>query len=87
VHTQAEASAADGVTGTLAAGGFRDTSRLAASQVDMMLDILLSNRDAVEQSLTAFEKGLAEVKALLHDPNGLRTWMTEAHDTRRAMFK
>ena len=37
----------DDVAWTLAASGFRDTSRLAASDVTMMLDILKSNRAEV----------------------------------------
>jgi prephenate dehydrogenase len=35
----------------VAASGFRDTSRLAASDVTMMLDILLTNRGAVLEAL------------------------------------
>ena len=37
----------------LAASGFRDTTRVAASDVDMMLDILLTNREAVLDWLDA----------------------------------
>lgn len=37
-------AAADSLTWELAATGFRDTSRLAASDVDMMLDIAMTNR-------------------------------------------
>jgi len=42
----------------LAAGGFRDTSRLAASNVTMMLDILTTNRDAVLEVAEAYRKHL-----------------------------
>jgi prephenate dehydrogenase len=49
----------------LAAGGFRDTSRLAASNVTMMLDILTTNRDAVLEVAEAYRKHLdALVEAL-----------------------
>jgi prephenate dehydrogenase len=41
----------DDVTWRLAASGFRDTSRLAASDVTMLLDILKSNRAEVLAAL------------------------------------
>ncbi|MCD6290232.1 MAG: prephenate dehydrogenase [Anaerolineae bacterium] len=46
---------------TVAASGFRDTSRLAASDVRMMLDILLTNREAVLAMVERFE---ADIRAL-----------------------
>jgi len=46
---------------TLAASGFRDTSRLAASDVRMMLDILLTNREPV---LAMVERLQADLGAL-----------------------
>lgn len=45
----------------LAASGFRDTSRLAASDERMMLDILATNHDAV---LVALDRAAAELDAL-----------------------
>ena len=45
----------------LAASGFRDTSRLAASNERMMLDILATNGDAV---LAALDRAAAELDAL-----------------------
>ena len=47
----------------VAASGFRDTSRLAASDVTMMLDILLTNRDAV---LEMVDRSLLEMQELRH---------------------
>ena len=49
----------------LAAGGFRDTSRLASSDVDMMLDILLTNREAVVGELDAFAAQLTALRTAL----------------------
>jgi prephenate dehydrogenase len=86
VHTEAEASAEDAVVGDLAASGFRDTTRLAASQVDMMLDILLTNRDEVERALALLECKLAGARRLLNDPAALNEWMTKAQTRRREMF-
>jgi prephenate dehydrogenase len=86
MHIEAEANDQDEVTGRLAASGFRDTSRLAASSLDMMLDILLTNREPVMSALDSFEEKIAEVKALLDDPAGLHAWMAEARCRRREMY-
>ena len=49
-----EVAATDATLWRVAASGFRDTSRLAASDVRMMLDILMTNREAVGQALDTF---------------------------------
>jgi prephenate dehydrogenase len=49
----------------LAAGGFRDTSRVAASDTQMFLDILLTNRAAVLAQVDAFAGQLGELRDLL----------------------
>jgi prephenate dehydrogenase len=87
VQAEAQASGCDPVTGTLAASGFRDTSRLAASQTEMMLDILLTNRQGVEDALDMFEAQLGRARALLADPEGLKEWMETTRKRRREMFK
>jgi prephenate dehydrogenase len=51
VRVAAEVGSGDALVWELAASGFRDTSRLAASDVTMMLDILLTNREAVSEIL------------------------------------
>jgi prephenate dehydrogenase len=51
VNATEELAQDDALVWQLAASGFRDTSRLAASDVTMMLDILLTNRSAVLDSL------------------------------------
>jgi prephenate dehydrogenase len=76
---------------TLAASGFRDTSRLAASDATMMLDILLTNSENVAKAMRAysetFEK-LAELveqrnepalRLLLENADAKRTQMVWAH--------
>ena len=50
----AEVGAIDPLVWELAAGGFRDTSRVAASDTQMFLDILLTNRAAVLAQVDAF---------------------------------
>jgi len=87
VQTEAQASECDPITGRLAASGYRDTSRLAASQTEMMLDILLTNRQGVEEALDMFEAQLGRARALLADPEGLKEWMIDAQKRRRGMFQ
>ena len=52
----------DPATGRIATTGFRDTSRLAASDPTMMADIMMTNTDALTESLTAIRD---ELDALL----------------------
>ncbi len=85
-HVEAEAEEQDPVVGMLAASGFRDTTRLTASEVPMMLDILLTNRQAIEQALGSFERQIARARSLLDDPAALEQWMKEAQCKRREMF-
>ena len=49
----------------MAAGGFRDTTRLAASDVTMMGDILSTNTKAVATLLAQFRMQLAMLETML----------------------
>jgi prephenate dehydrogenase len=49
----------------VAARGFKDTTRIAASDPDMWRDILLDNRQAVRASLAAFRGALDDLEALV----------------------
>jgi prephenate dehydrogenase len=55
----------DDTAWALAASGFRDTSRLAASDVTMLLDILQSNRAEVLNALESAQWSLQETSALI----------------------
>lgn len=69
----AEALAAqDDLPWELAASGFRDTSRVAASDVRMMFDILTTNRDEVLGAIAAAEAALGELRNLLADGDDAR---------------
>jgi prephenate dehydrogenase len=72
---------------SLAASGFRDTTRVAASDVDMMLDTLLTNREAVLDWLDAFADELAGLRSALAggDEAGLRGQLCAAQARRAAM--
>ncbi len=56
---------ADATTWAMAASGFRDTSRLAASDVTMMLDIIRSNQTEVMRALDAAQITLQELQTLI----------------------
>ena len=93
MHAEMQAARRDRAVDALAAGGFRDTTRLAAGEVDMMLDILLTNREAVAQALALFDGQMTQVRALLEGAAGsrdiegeLRAWMEQAQRRRREMF-
>ncbi|MCY3575263.1 MAG: prephenate dehydrogenase/arogenate dehydrogenase family protein [Chloroflexi bacterium] len=65
VATISNRAQADATFWALAAGGFRDTSRLAASDVTMMGDILSTNRQAVATLLAQFRMQLAMLETML----------------------
>jgi len=89
VATAEEVAAEDELVWELAASGFRDTSRLAASDVTMMLDILLTNRQAVGEMLSRFAHQLDTMAHLLgaDDNEGLRSLMEQAKNRRERMFR
>ncbi|MCS7259804.1 MAG: prephenate dehydrogenase/arogenate dehydrogenase family protein [Anaerolineae bacterium] len=77
----------DAMVWQLAASGFRDTSRLAGSDVEMMLDILMTNRTAVEEVLTHALSQLGHLTGLLArgEEEPLRALLTRAR-TLRTMY-
>lgn len=60
-----DAAREDAVAWEIAAGGFRDTTRVAASDTHMFLDILTTNRKAVLEQLDQFSAHVEELRALL----------------------
>lgn len=84
-----ELAAEDELVWELAASGFRDTSRLAASDVTMMLDILLTNRQAVGETLSRFANQLNAIAHLLEADyeKGLRSSMEQVRKRREGMFR
>jgi prephenate dehydrogenase len=89
VLATAEIGAEDSTVWELAASGFRDTSRLAASEVSMMLDILLTNRAAVGDALRRSAAQLGHLADLVAagDEESLRARLRAAHDRRAPMFR
>jgi prephenate dehydrogenase len=76
-----------GLAGVSFGSGARDTTRLAASQPDMWIDILLHNREAVADALVSTEAGLAELRRLVAagDAAGLREYLLAAQRFREGL--
>lgn len=64
----------------LAAGGFRDMSRVAKSSPQMWSDIFKQNKANLLHSITLFEKELEKSKQMIEneDWQGLEAWMSKA---------
>jgi prephenate dehydrogenase len=73
----------------LAGPGFRSTSRLAASDPGMMLDILITNRANVRTALAQYRKQLDRLDAALAaaDETALHTLLEEAARRRELMIQ
>lgn len=72
----------------LAAGGFRDTSRVAAGSIPMMMDILTTNRQPILKTLYAAQAQLASLTHLLEekDDDRLREALECARQRRVEMY-
>lgn len=70
----------------LAASGFRDTSRLASSDVTMMGDVVTGNRAALLGALERYVAQIAHLQALLasEDDSALRAALERARQARQA---
>jgi prephenate dehydrogenase len=70
-----------------AAGGFRDTTRVAGSEPRLWREILLSNAGEVLAALAAFSDELAQVRRVLAEGDGeaLEFWLARAREDRRTL--
>jgi prephenate dehydrogenase len=84
VDTAADIGRTDPTVWEVAAGGFRDTSRVAASDTQMFLDILATNRPAVMEQIDNFSQHLAELRRLLAtgDEPALRAKLEQSQQLR-----
>lgn len=87
--TAGEAAADDELTWRLAASGFRDASRLAGSDVDMMLDILLTNRQNVARLARRAAGRMDALAAAIEgsDEAALRAALADALRIWRAVYR
>jgi prephenate dehydrogenase len=72
---------------TLAAGGFRDMSRLAKSNPDMWKDIFMENKKNLLDSIEAFKKELKLAKELIEKEKWeeLKNWMQKGNELHKIM--
>ncbi len=65
----------------LAAGGFKDMSRVAKSSPDMWTDIFRQNRKNLLESIDLFEEHMKKVRAMVEneDYEELKCWMKKAN--------
>lgn len=70
----------------VSASGFRDAARLAGTDSRMMIDILLTNREAVLDALRAYQADLSGLAAALErgDAAALAEWLATAQVTHAA---
>lgn len=71
----------------LAAGGFRDMSRIAKSSPLMWSDIFLQNADNVIEAIESFQKELQKAKELVQnrDEAALQEWMRSANELHKIL--
>ncbi len=88
VSTADATTSADPAAWEIVAGGFRDTSRVAGSDVTMMIDILLTNREEVLKALKVYQTQLRDLTRLVEagDEGNLRTVLSTLCEKRKEMF-
>ncbi|MBP7059067.1 MAG: prephenate dehydrogenase [Lachnospiraceae bacterium] len=64
-----ESDSKDQLMKTIAAGGFRDITRISSSSPIMWQNICLSNKEAVLQAIDIFQRDLASIKDSISDEN------------------
>lgn len=72
---------------TLAAGGFRDSTRIALGNAKLWRDICISNRHALSKALSNFRKSIEALQQDLDDGNeeALEEYLQQARDYRKTI--
>lgn len=72
---------------TLAGGGYRDTTRIAASSPALWKEIFLENKESLLAGLDDFTATLADFKRMIlaHDAPALEDFLTRAQDARNRL--
>ena len=88
VQTADATTSEDPAAWEIVASGFRDTSRVAASDIDMMTDILLTNRDEILNALREYGLHLHALKRLVkeRDEQELKRALSYVRERRKEMF-
>ncbi|TSB46923.1 prephenate dehydrogenase [Alkalicoccobacillus porphyridii] len=85
-HVEAEEHRDANVT-RLAAGGFRDITRIASSSPEMWRDILLHNQQSLLRLLNSWDREMQRVRVLLEEKNhgGILEYFQRAKDFREGL--
>jgi prephenate dehydrogenase len=88
VSTADATTSADPAAWQIVAGGFRDTSRVAGSDVTMMLDILLTNRQEILKALQTYQTQLSNLARLVEaaGEDNLQATLSTIREKRKEMF-
>ena len=88
VSTADLTTSADPLAWQIVAGGYRDTSRVAGSDVEMWVDILMTNRENVVAAAHACQAQLARLAKTIEsgDEIELRETLTHIRQARKEMF-
>jgi len=88
VNAAAELASKDPLTWQLAAGGFRDTSRVAGGSVPMMMDILLTNQGPILEAIAQAQAELSAIAESLSagDSQRLQSLIEAARNKRLEAF-
>ncbi|MDY7079024.1 MAG: prephenate dehydrogenase [Chloroflexota bacterium] len=88
VATADATTSADPAAWEIVAGGFRDTSRVAGSDVTMMVDILMTNRDEVLRAMYVYRAQLRDLARLVEagDEENLGSVLSDIRAERMRMF-
>ncbi|MGC9349442.1 MAG: prephenate dehydrogenase [Anaerolineae bacterium] len=88
VSTADATTSSDPLAWKIVAGGYRDTSRVAGSDVTMMLDILMTNREEVVRAARLCATKLERLTQLIEvgDEEQLRELLAYIRETRKEMF-
>lgn len=88
VSTADATTSADPAAWEIVASGFRDTSRVASSEVTMMIDILMTNRDEVLKAVDVFQAQLGNLARLIEagEEEDLRKVLCGIREERMRMF-
>ncbi len=89
VSTADALTSSDPATWEIVAGGFRDTTRIAGSDVTMMLDILLTNREEILEALNTYRANVRKLAQLIAsgEEKDLREALATIRTLRREMYQ
>jgi prephenate dehydrogenase len=88
VATADATTSTDPAAWRIVAGGYRDTTRVAGSDIAMMTDILLTNRDEVLRAVDMFQQQIRRLAQLVEsaDAEEMRDTLDEIRQERLRMY-